>query len=209
MTKFQRKPIYLNSLIWLLVFLPVLQLMQGVCQVQIMGDLLYWGAEPGKAVVHIVGEWALFYLVVLLAVRHIKRLGLNLLPYRRRLGLSVFFYALLHMLAYLLLMLGLQWGDLAEDIQKRPYILVGALAIVLLMPLAITSTKAWQKRLKRKWKTLHLLVYPVAILVMVHLWWQVKAEFSLALFISVLFVSFIGLKISPILLAYKKTSSNL
>jgi sulfoxide reductase heme-binding subunit YedZ len=209
MTIFQRKPIYLNSLMWLLVFLPLLQLMLGIYQVQIMGDLLYWGAEPGKAVVHIVGEWALFYLVVVLAVRHIKKLGLNLLPYRRRLGLSVFFYALLHMLAYLLLMLGLQWGDLAEDIQKRPYILVGALAIVLLMPLAITSTKAWQKRLKRKWKTLHRLVYPVAILVMVHLWWQVKAEFSLALFISVLFVSFIGLKIYPILLAYKKTSSNL
>lgn len=209
MTVFQRKPIYLNSLMWLLVFLPLLQLMLGIYKVQIMGDLLYWGAEPGKAVVHIAGEWALFYLVVVLAIRHIKKLGLNLLPYRRRLGLSVFFYALLHMLAYLLLMLGLQWRDLAEDIQKRPYILVGALAIVLLLPLAITSTKAWQKRLKRKWKTLHLLVYPIAILVMVHLWWQVKAEFLLALLTSVLFVSFTSLKIYPILLAYKKTSSNL
>lgn len=209
MTIFQRKPIYLNSLIWLLVFLPLLQLAWGIYQVQIMGDLLYWGAEPGKAVVHILGEWALFYLVVVLAVRHVKNLGLNLLLYRRRLGLSVFVYALLHLFAYLLLMLGLQWGDLAQDIQKRPYILVGALAIVLLLPLAVTSTKVWQKRLKRKWKTLHLLVYPVAILVMIHLWWQVKAEFSLALLISVLFVSFISLKIYPILLAYKKTSSNL
>ena len=209
MTIFQRKPIYLNSLIWLLVFLPLLQLALGIYQVQIMGDLLYWGAEPGKAVVHIVGEWALLYLALVLAVRYIKKLGLNLMPYRRRLGLSVFFYAVLHMLAYLLLMLGLEWSDLAEDVQKRPYILVGALAILLLLPLAVTSTKGWQKRLKRKWKTLHLLVYPVAVLVMIHLWWQVKAEFSLALLISVLFISFIVLKIYPILLAYKKTSSNL
>jgi len=209
MTIFQRKPIYLNSLIWLLVFLPLLQLALGIYQVQIMGDLLYWGAEPGKAVVHIVGEWALLYLALVLAVRYIKKLGLNLMPYRRRLGLSVFFYAVLHMVAYLLLMLGLEWSDLAEDIQKRPYILVGALAILLLLPLAVTSTKGWQKRLKRKWKTLHLLVYPVAVLVMIHLWWQVKAEFSLALLISVLFISFIVMKIYPILLAYKKTSSNL
>jgi len=209
MTILQRKPIYLNSLIWLLVFLPLLQLALGIYQVQIMGDLLYWGAEPGKAVVHIVGEWALLYLALVLAVRYIKKLGLNLMPYRRRLGLSVFFYAVLHMVAYLLLMLGLEWSDLAEDIQKRPYILVGALAILLLLPLAVTSTKGWQKRLKRKWKTLHLLVYPVAVLVMIHLWWQVKAEFSLALLISVLFISFIVMKIYPILLAYKKTSSNL
>ena len=209
MTVFKSKTIYLNSLIWLLVFAPLMQLFFGIYQIQIAGDLLYWGAEPGKAVVHIVGEWALLYLAVVLAVRHIKRLGLNLMPYRRRLGLSVFVYAVLHMVAYLLLMLGLQWGDLAEDIQKRPYILVGALAILLLMPMAATSTKAWQKRLKRNWRTLHLLVYPVAGLVMIHLWWQVKAEFSLALFVSVLFVSFIVLKFSPILLAYKKTSSNL
>lgn len=209
MKLFSGKSIYLSSLIWLLVFFPLMQLAFGIYQIQVIGDLLYWGAEPGKAVVHIVGEWALMYLAVVLAVRHIKRVGLNLMPYRRRLGLSVFFYALLHMLAYLLLMLGLEWSDLAEDIQKRPYILVGALAIVLLVPLAVTSTRAWQKRLKRKWKTLHLLVYPVSGLVMIHLWWQVKAEFSLALLVSVLFVSFIVLKFLPILLAYKKTSSNL
>ena len=176
---------------------------------QFAGDILYWGAEPGKAVVHIVGEWALFFLGLVLLSRHNKKLGLNLMAYRRRLGLAVFFYALLHVTAYLLLILGLEWSDLAADIQKRPYILVGALAVVLLLPMAVTSTKAWQKRLRHNWKKLHLLIYPVSLLVLVHLWWQVKAEFSLALLSSLIVLVVFVLRFLPTLLAHRKTSSNL
>ena len=198
-----------NTLTWLLVFLPCLQLIFGFYQVQFAGDILYWGAEPGKAVVHIVGEWALFFLGLVLLSRHIKKLGLNLMAYRRRLGLAVFFYALLHVTAYLLLILGLEWSDLAADIQKRPYILVGALAVVLLLPMAVTSTKAWQKRLRHNWKKLHLLIYPVSLLVLIHLWWQVKAEFSLALLSSLIVLVVFVLRFLPTLLAHRKTSSNL
>lgn len=199
----------LNSLIWLLVFLPLLQLAWSFYQVQFAGDIFYLGADPGKAVVHTIGEWALVYLGLVLVARHIKRFGFNLMPYRRRLGLSLFFYGLLHVTAYLLLMLGLEWGELAEDIQKRPYILVGALALLLLLPMAVTSTKGWQKRLRQNWKKLHMLVYPVALLILVHLWWQVKAEFSLALGMSVFFIVIIILRFLPNSLANRQTSSNL
>jgi sulfoxide reductase heme-binding subunit YedZ len=93
------------------------------------------------------------FLFLVLSARHLKRwLKVNLQPMRRRLGLATFIYAVLHMLAYTALILGFEFSQLAADIQKRPYILVGALAILLMLPLAVTSTKAWQKRLKRNGK---------------------------------------------------------
>lgn len=202
--------VYLNGLIWLLVILPVIQLLYGFYQVQFAGDIFYYGPEPAKAVVHTLGLWAMSFLFLVLSARHLKRwLKVNLQPMRRRLGLATFIYAVLHMLAYTALILGFEFSQLAADIQKRPYILVGALAILLMLPLAVTSTKAWQKRLKRKWKSLHMLVYPVAILVLVHLWWQVRAGFLLASSMTVLVLIMFILRFLPIRLAQAKTSSNL
>lgn len=206
----KNKHVFLNLFVWLLVFFPLAQLGYGFYQVQFAGDIFYYGPEPAKSVVHTLGLWAMSFLLVVLAVRHLKRwLKVNLQPMRRRLGLAVFIYALLHMLAYTALILGFEFSELAADVQKRPYILVGALAILLMLPLAITSTKGWQRRLKRKWKTLHLLVYPVAILVLIHLWWQVRAGFLLAstmtLIVTVMFI----LRFLPSKLAHSKTSSNL
>lgn len=204
------KQSYLNVLIWGLVFLPILQLVYGFYQVQFAGDIFYYGPEPAKAVVHTLGLWAMSLLFIVLYVRHLKRwVNINLQPMRRRLGLAAFSYALLHMLAYTALILGFEFSELAAGIQKRPYILVGALAILLMLPLAVTSTKGWQRRLKRKWKTLHLLVYPVAVLVLIHLWWQVRAGFLLASAMTLLVVIAFILRFSLIRLAQVKTSSNL
>lgn len=204
------KQSYLNVLIWGLVFLPILQLVYGFYQVQFAGDIFYYGPEPAKAVVHTLGLWAMSLLFIVLYVRHLKRwVNINLQPVRRRLGLAAFSYALLHMLAYTALILGFEFSELAAGIQKRPYILVGALAILLMLPLAVTSTKGWQRRLKRKWKTLHLLVYPVAVLVLIHLWWQVRAGFLLASAMTLLVVIAFILRFSLIRLAQVKTSSNL
>lgn len=204
------KQSYLNVLIWGLVFLPILQLVYGFYQVQFAGDIFYYGPEPAKAVVHTLGLWAMSLLFIVLYVRHLKRwVNINLQPMRRRLGLAAFSYALLHMLAYTALILGFEFSELAADIQKRPYIIVGALAILLMLPLAVTSTKGWQRRLKRKWKTLHLLVYPVAVLVLIHLWWQVRAGFLLASAMTLLVVIVFILRFSLIRLAQVKTSSNL
>ena len=202
--------VYLSGLIWLLVILPVIQLLYGFYQVQFAGDIFYYGPEPAKAVVHTLGLWAMSFLFLVLSARHLKRwLKVNLQPMRRRLGLATFIYAVLHMLAYTALILGFEFSQLAADIQKRPYILVGALAILLMLPLAVTSTKTWQKRLKRKWKSLHMLVYPVAILVLVHLWWQVRAGFLLASSMTILVLIMFILRFLPIRLAQAKTSSNL
>ena len=204
------KTAWISPLIWLLVGLPLLQLAYGFYQVQFAGDIFYYGPEPAKAVVHTLGLWALGLLMLVLSIRHLKRwLKLNLQPVRRRLGLSVFMYALLHMLAYTALILGFEFTELWADIQERPYILVGALAILLMLPLAVTSTKGWQRRLKRNWKTLHLLIYPAALLVLIHIWWQVRADYLLATSMTLLLSMIFILRFLPNRLAQVKTSSNL
>ena len=206
----KNKQAYLSLFIWLLVFFPLVQLGYGFYQVQFAGDIFYYGPEPAKAVVHSLGLWAMSFLFVVLSVRYLKRwLKFNLQPMRRRLGLAAFIYALLHMMAYTALILGFEFSELAVDIQKRPYILVGALAIILMLPLALTSTKGWQRRLKRKWKTLHLLVYPIAVLVLIHLWWQVRAGFLLASTMTFILLIMFILRFLPSQLAHRKTSSNL
>ena len=195
---------------WLLVFLPIIMMGRGFYKVQFAGDILYYGAEPGKAIVHQVGQWALGFLILVLATTPLRSLGwINLAAVRRRIGLAVFAYAFLHILMYLLLMLGFEFSELGADIQKRPYILIGFLAFLLLVPMAVTSTKGWQKRLKKSWKTLHRLVYVVGGLVLLHLWWQVKAGFALALIASILMLIIFVIRIRPFFLARLKTSSNL
>jgi sulfoxide reductase heme-binding subunit YedZ len=201
---------YLDAFMWGLVFFPILQLAYGFYQVQFAGNIFYYGPEPAKAVVHTLGLWAMGFVFVVLSARHLKRwMKINLQPMRRRLGLAAFFYALLHMLAYSALIQGFEFSELAADIQKRPYILVGALAILLMLPLAITSTKGWQRRLKRKWKSLHMLIYPVALLVLVHIWWQVRAGFLLASTMTLLVAIMFILRFWPSVLAQVKTSSKI
>jgi sulfoxide reductase heme-binding subunit YedZ len=123
--------------------------------------------------------------------------------------LAVFVYSFLHLLAYLLLLLGLEFNELGADIQKRPYKLFGFAAFVLLAPLAVTSTNNWQRRLMSNWKRLHKLVFIVIILVLMHLWWQVRADFGLAFFGTHIAAIIIAIKIKPSLLARLKTSSTL
>lgn len=195
---------------WLLVLAPLIQLLYGVYQLQIAGNIFYWGAEPGKVIVHLIGQWALVFLGLVLLSRHIKAWPImNIMKYRRRIGLAAFLYGALHMLAYLGFLLGFEFSELVADIEKRPYILMGFIALVLLVPLAVTSTKGWQKRLKQKWKPLHLLVYPASILVLIHLWWQVKAGFMLAIVATVILLTLFVLRFFPQSLALRKTSSNL
>jgi len=197
-----------TSIIWLFVIWPLAQLAYGFYQVQYAGNIFFYGPEPAKAVVHNLGLWAMGFLFLVLATRHIKSL-LNLMPYRRRLGLAAFFYAVMHLLAYAALILGFELGELISEIKERPYILVGLASILCMLPMAVTSTKGWQKRLKHKWKTLHMLVYPAAILVLIHLWWQVRAGFLLAASMTALIAIIFILRFLPNWLAQRQTSSNL
>ncbi len=136
------------------------------------------GANPVESLLHRTGDWTLRFLLTVLAVTPLRRLtGWNELQQSRRmLGLFAFFYATLHFSVYALLDLGLDWSFLAEDIAKRPYITVGFTAWVLLAPLALTSTRGMMRRLGRRWKQLHRVVYIIGALGVVHYYWLVKAD---------------------------------
>lgn len=169
----------LNITIWTALLAPVVYI--GVMIVRIQNgewDLL--GPEPGRAVTQFLGTWALNSLLLTLTLSPLKRspLSINLISYRRRVGLFAFTYMLLHLLAYMTMMLGWQWQDLNDEVVKRPYMVVGVFALLLTIPLAITSTRNWQRRLGRRWKKLHYSVYLVAALSMVHILLQVRSSWT-------------------------------
>ena len=141
------------------------------------GDL---GANPVQEVLHTLGKTGLNLLVLTLAVTPIrKQTGMNwLAALRRTLGLAAFGYIALHAVTYVALDQGFVWRSLLVDVTQRPYITVGFLALVLMIPLAVTSTNAMQRRLGRRWKQLHRLVYLIGALGAVHFFWQVKIDVS-------------------------------
>lgn len=136
------------------------------------------GPDPVAEIEHRLGLWAMRLLMVTLAITPLRQLtGWNVLVrFRRILGLYAFAYASLHLAAYLGLDLRGYWLQVFEDIAKRPYITVGFLAWLLLVPLAVTSTAGWIRRLGRHWVRLHRLVYLVAVLAVLHFWWLVKSD---------------------------------
>jgi sulfoxide reductase heme-binding subunit YedZ len=139
------------------------------------GDL---GANPIEFITRFTGSWALILLIASLAVTPVRRLtGWNeLIKLRRMMGLFAFFYAALHFATYMILDLYFDFSAIAKDILKRPYITVGFLALMLMIPLAATSTAGMIRRLGKRWQQLHYLVYAVAILGVVHFYWLVKAD---------------------------------
>jgi methionine sulfoxide reductase heme-binding subunit len=136
------------------------------------------GADPVKELEHECGKTALNFLLLTLAVTPVRNiLGLpQLLRLRRMLGLFAFFYAVIHFTIYVVLDLELNWSTLGADIAKRPYITIGFTALMLLVPLAATSTNGMMRRLGRRWTSLHRLVYVIAILGVWHFYWQVKRD---------------------------------
>ncbi|MDQ1093022.1 sulfoxide reductase heme-binding subunit YedZ [Xanthomonas sacchari] len=140
------------------------------------GDAL--GADPVAEVEHRTGLWALRLLLLTLAITPLRQLTGQpvLLRFRRMLGLYAFFYASVHLAAYLGLDLRGYWTQIFEEIVKRPYITVGFLAWLLLVPLAVTSTQGWMRRLKRNWGKLHKAIYAIGVLAVLHFWWLVKSD---------------------------------
>lgn len=134
------------------------------------------GVNPAETLQLETGVWALRFLLLTLAVTPLRRItGWNrLIQYRRMLGLFAFFYASCHFLTYLVLDQFFAFGSILKDVVKRPFITVGMLAFVLMIPLALTSTKGWIRRLGRRWQALHRLVYVSAIAGAVHYLWKVK-----------------------------------
>ena len=136
------------------------------------------GANPIEAVALFTGRWTLRFLLITLAVTPLRRVTgwHQVIRLRRMLGLFTFFYATLHFATYIGLDQFFAWKFILKDIAKRPYITVGFSAFVLMIPLALTSTKGWIRRLGRRWQVLHRLVYVSAVFGVVHFFWKVKAD---------------------------------
>ncbi|MBK6980317.1 MAG: sulfoxide reductase heme-binding subunit YedZ [Betaproteobacteria bacterium] len=133
------------------------------------------GANPAEALIRSTGDWTLRFLAITLAVTPLRVItGQNqLLRFRRMLGLFAFFYGTVHVLCYAGLDMGLHVGDIARDIVKRPFILAGFTALVLMAPLAATSfNRAIRALGARRWQRLHQLVYVVAPVGLLHFWWM-------------------------------------
>jgi len=136
------------------------------------------GANPTTELIHGLGLWGLRLLLATLCISPlaVELRRPKLMGVRRVLGLFAFTYLSLHFLTWLILDQWLSANAIVADIAKRPYITVGFTALLLLLPLAITSTRKWMRRLGSRWHRLHQLIYPAAVLGCLHFWWQVKAD---------------------------------
>ena len=165
----------LKAAVWVACLAPLVLLYLQV-RYQIGGFL----ANPSSEILHTVGRTGLNLLLITLAITPVRILTkFNLLVrFRRLLGLFSFFYLTLHLVSFIWLDLRFRWEIFIGEIALRPYLTIGMLALLLLIPLAVTSTRGWQRRLGRRWAKLHRLVYLVAILGVWHFWWHGKQASS-------------------------------
>lgn len=181
-----------KPLLFLVCLLPLARLIW----LAFTGDL---SANPIEYITHQTGTWTLNFLLLTLTVTPLVRLTgyTPLTGLRRMLGLYSFFYAVLHFITYVWLDQFFDFAHMLHDIGKRPFITVGFAAFVLLIPLAVTSNKAMMKRLGRRWKQLHRLVYPTAVLAVVHYYWLVKKDVTVPLEYAVALAALLLFRLMP------------
>jgi methionine sulfoxide reductase heme-binding subunit len=167
--------------VFLACLVPFTQLVYGA----FWGDL---GANPVETITNTTGIWTLRLIVVTLAItpwRWFTKWNPSILL-RRMVGLFAFFYGTLHFSTYFVLDRSLIFTDLWEDVVKRPYITMGFTAFVLMIPLALTSTQGWIRRLGgHRWNLLHRLIYVTAILAVIHYWWKVKIDTTYPMYYAI------------------------
>lgn len=172
----------LKIIIWLLACAPVLRLL-------LLGLTDALGANPVEFIERSTGTWALVFLLLSLSITPLRQWSKQawLMAVRRLLGLWMFAFACLHVTTYVWLDYQFFWPDILTDIAKHPYVLVGAAALLLSVPLAATSHQRAIRYLKKRWKTLHLLVYFIALLALLHFWWLVKKDVTEPVLYSLVF----------------------
>ena len=160
---------YIKIPIFFLSLLPILIIFYQIIYNQL-------GPEPVKEITHVTGNWTLRFIIITLAMTPLKKLTkLNFwIRYRRMFGLFVFFYASAHMMTYVGIDYRFDWSSISDDIVKKKFIFAGFLAWLLLLPLALTSSKKMIRLLKDKWKKLHRLIYITSLLGIIHYLWLVK-----------------------------------
>ncbi len=164
--------------------------------------LIYYGftsqltANPIEFITHYTGDWALYFLLITLAISPLRVItGSNAYTrFRRMLGLFAFFYACIHFTTYFVLDQFFDFQAIIEDIVKRPYITVGFTAFVLLLPLAVTSTQKMIMRLGSRWRQLHSMIYPLTGLAILHYYWLVKADTRTPIMLGIIFTSLMILR---------------
>jgi len=169
------------------------------------------GADPVKSFELLLGLWTLRFLIATLAVSPLRDLaGWNLIRYRRALGLLTFYYALMHFSVYAILDQALMFNAILADVLKRPFIMFGLAALLLLIPLAITSNMASIRRLGKNWIRLHRLIYPIAALGALHFALSTKVlTLEQYVYIGLIVVLLLYRGVRPILRARKNERKNL
>lgn len=171
-----------KAVIWIGACIPTIRLIY-------LGVTDGLGANPVEFIERSTGTWALIFLLLSLSVTPLRHLTKQpwLIAVRRLLGLWMFAYACLHVMSYVWLDYQFDWADIAKDILKHPYVLVGAAALLLTLPLAATSNQQAIKALKQRWKTLHTLAYAIGVLALLHYWWLVKKDVTEPVIYSIVF----------------------
>jgi sulfoxide reductase heme-binding subunit YedZ len=182
-----------NSALRVLVFLACLvpfgMLVSGVVSNSL-------GPDPADHLMHVTGEWVMRFLVLVLLATPLARHGWpRLARYRRMLGLYVWFYATLHLLVFAQVFIGWSGALLIDELVDRPYVLVGFLAWLILVPLGITSARAIRKKMGKHWRQLHRLTYIVVILGWLHLLWLSRSDVGDAVVYGVIFGLLLGYRI--------------
>ena len=154
-------------------------------------------ANPVEDMTLTTGIWALRFLLVTLAITPIRRVTgwHRIIQYRRMFGLFTFFYASVHLLIYIVFDQAMDFRFILPDIVKRPYITAGMTAFALMVPLAITSTKGWIRRLGRQWQVLHRLVYFCAFAACLHFIWKVKVVIGEPVYYAAIFTVLLGFRL--------------
>ncbi len=181
---------FIKVLVFLLSLIPFALLLQDTLQDQL-------GANPIEALHFRLGDWALRFLCLGLALTPLKKLLHQSWPirFRRMLGLFTYFYACLHLLVYIVLDLSFSWEAFVDEVPQSPYILVGLFTFLLLTPLALTSSQYMQKRLGKTWGQLHKLVYLAGVSAVVHYLWLVKSDLSEPLFYTAVIAVLLGARL--------------
>ena len=179
-----------KSLLFLVCLLPLLRLV-GLAMTNGLG------ANPIEFITRSTGTWTLVGLLLTLSLTPLRRLTgwSELIRYRRMLGLFAFFYACLHFITYIWLDQFFDPASIARDIVKRPFITVGFAAFVMLLPLALTSTRGMIRRLGRNWKRLHRLIYLIALLGVLHYLWLVKKDVTQPLIYAAVLLILLALRL--------------
>lgn len=187
----RRRILLLKALVWGLGLVPLARVAWWTRE-----GLYGLGANPIERVLHHTGWWTLALLLVTLAVTPLRRItGRNeLIKLRRPLGLFAFFWATVHLGIYLGLDQLFDWDFILEDILERPFITVGMAAWLILLPIAVTSTRGWIRRLGRRWTVLHRGVYIAAGLGVIHYYWRVKADTREPLIFAAVLVALMALR---------------